>query len=98
MGHHAMGRRGENGAEQLQIPIAEYGESFESLAGWDSGISSGPSILIERLDRRRVFGQGLAQAKCEYDFAVGQVANDLRRAPFSGFGRGGYLARPGWLR
>jgi len=43
-----------------------------------------PLVLIEGLDRRRILSQRLAQTKREDNLAVGQVAGNLRRAPFAG--------------
>ena len=45
-----------------------------------------PLFLIERLDDMVIFRQRLAQAEREYHFAIGEMAENLARVPFTGRG------------
>ncbi len=83
-------------ADQQQIPRAKSRKGRESLLRSNAWIHRRPFLLIEGLDGRRIFGQSLAQTTRELQFAVRQMTNDLRSAPFAGSGRDRGLALDPW--
>src|ERR1035441_1942738 len=79
--------RGQSCVDESQIPPAQAGECFKRTGGSDAAIGRGPLLLVEGLECGRILGQCLAETKTERNLAVGQVADDLRGAPFTGGGR-----------
>jgi len=84
MGDRLAGRIGRDVANEGQIPGAQNGEGGEGLLSRDVGVGSGPAVLIEGLEDVMIFSEGLAEAKGEGDFAVGEMAEDLSSGPFAG--------------
>jgi len=71
MGDGAIGRGGQGALKQDQVPLAESGEGGACLGRLDALVGPGPVVLVEGLDRGRVFRKGLAQAEAEYkDFIL----------------------------
>ena len=70
--------------KEREVPGAQSGEGGERLLRGDVGVGRGPAVLVEGLQDVVVFGEGLAQAKGEGDFAVGEMTEDLCRRPFAG--------------
>jgi len=84
VGDGAVGGDGQRGVDEEEIPMAEGGEGAESLGRCEFAVAGGPLVLIEGLDGGAIFGQGLAEAKGEDEFAVGEMAEDFGGAPLGG--------------
>jgi hypothetical protein len=86
VGYGLLGCRCWGVADQDQVPLAHGGEGSDGLLGRDAGVGDGPLFLVKRLEDVVVFGEGLAEAKAEGDFAVGEMAEDFGGGPLAGRG------------
>ena len=88
-----LGRvRGQGGFDEEQVPAPDGGEGDDGVRRGDGGVGGGPLVLVEGLDDVMIFGEGLAEAKGEDGFAVGEVTEDVARGPFAwggGLGKAG---------
>src|SRR5690242_4247450 len=69
--------------DEHQVPVADGGKRRERRAHMVRRVRLCPLVLIERLDHVVVFGKRLAQSESEDHLAIGEMANDLTRAPLS---------------
>ena len=92
MGGGAMAFVAGDGGEEEEVPVAHGLEESECRLDGVDGVPVSPGFLIEGLDDVVGLvgwgGEGLAEAKAEYGFGVGEVGDDVRDAPLAGGGRG----------
>jgi hypothetical protein len=92
MGGGAMAFVAGDGGEEEEVPVAHGVEERERGLDRVDGVAVGPGLLIEGLDDVVGLvgwsGEGLAEAKAEDGFSVGEVGDDVRDAPFAGRGWG----------
>ncbi len=67
--------------EQQEVPGAGGFEEVERGVDVEVCVALRPFFLVEGLDHRMVFGEGLAEAEAEDDLAIGEVGNDLAGGP-----------------
>ena len=92
MGGGAMALVAGDGGEEQKVPVAHGLEERECRLDGVDGVAVGPGLLVEGLDDVVGLvgwgGEGLAEAKAEDGFGVGEVGDDVRDAPFAGGGWG----------
>ncbi len=74
-------------SHQLQVPEARCTKDFKRGRKFITGVVLRPNILVERLETRWLIGwrgQYLPNAKAVHQFAVGEMRDDLARAPLAG--------------
>ena len=79
-------------ADEPEIPLAGGAEELKRRGQGVDGVTRGPGVLVEGLNDGVGLGQGLSQAEAVDELAVGEVGDDLARAPLAGSnGRGDLL-------
>ncbi len=74
-------------ADELEVPAPGGAEEFERGGGVVCGVALRPSVLIEGLQECWRAGRcrkGLAESEAVHELAVGEVRDDLARAPLAG--------------
>jgi hypothetical protein len=92
MGGGAMAFVAGDGGEEEEVPVAHGLEESECRLDGVDGVPVSPGFLIEGLDDVVGLvgrgGEGLAEAKSEDGFGVGEVGDDVGDAPLAGGWRG----------
>lgn len=67
---------------KLNVPVADRAESRERRVDIVGVVMLREPVLVEGLHDVPIFSHGLPQPEREDNFAIGEVADDLSRAPF----------------
>lgn len=97
----ALGHRSRrNRAQQHQIPLTHTREGHHRGLRIVARVVACPPFLVEGLDGVMTFRQSLTEPIAEYYFAIREMAQDFKRAPFSrsrGFFNARWTERDGKL-
>src|ERR1700693_1693385 len=84
MGYRFCHGVGNDGSNEEDIPAPDCGAGVERFSGTAMSVGGCEGVLIVGLNDVMRFCNGLAQAICEGNFGVGQMAQNVANGPFWG--------------